>query len=72
MAQMPRVANIQCSRLKFQPGDRILVKSFHRLDADQQRRLKRSICKWAGCEVEVLIICTADMDIEIDRRVIQL
>jgi len=72
MAQMPRVANIQCSRLKFQPGDRILVRSFHRLDEDQQRHLRRSIQKWAGCEVEVLVICTTDMDIEIDRRAIQL
>jgi hypothetical protein len=68
MGVAPRIADVQCSRLTFQPGDRILVRSHHRLDRDQERRLRSSIVKWAGCEVEVLIFCLLDMDIEVEKR----
>ncbi len=67
MSIRPRLANIQCTRLKFEPGDRIIVKSPHRLDPDQVKKLKRSIQKWAGVEVEVLVYCTLDLDITIDK-----
>lgn len=67
MAVRPRIADVQCSRLKFQPGDRILVKSFHRMDIDQQRHLIKSIKRWAGCDVEVFVICTQDFDISIEQ-----
>lgn len=62
-----RIADVQCSRLQFEPGDRILVRSNHRMDNEQKRKLKRSIIKWAGCEVEVLIICLLDLDIKIEK-----
>ena len=68
MAVRPRIADVQCSRLQFQPGDRVLVKSTHRLGPDSQKKLRRSIQRWAGCEIEVLIICLLDMDLEIDKR----
>jgi hypothetical protein len=64
---LPRVANIDCSRIGFQPGDRVLVKCFHRLDSDQERKMRQTICRWAGCEVEVLIVCTQDMDLTIEH-----
>jgi hypothetical protein len=67
MALLPRIADVSCSKLLFQPGDRILVKSFHRLDIDQKKKLISSIKKWAGCDVEVLVICTTDFDITIDQ-----
>ncbi len=62
------IADVQCSRLQFEPGDRILVRSNYRLDNDAMRRLRKSIIKWAGCEVEVLIICLLDFDIEIEKK----
>jgi len=64
----PRIADVQCERLQFQPGDRILVRSHHRLSYDQEKKMRKSIQKWAGCEVEVLIICLLDMDIDIEKK----
>lgn len=67
MNQLPRIADVKCSRLQFQPGDRILVQSRHRLTKDELRKLRKSIQKWAGCEVEVLIYCPLDFDITIEK-----
>jgi len=63
----PRIADVQCSRLQFQPGDRILVRVHARLDKDQTRKLRKSITKWAGCEVEVLIYNAMEMDISVEQ-----
>lgn len=65
--QIPRIADVKCSRLKFEAGDRILVQSRHKLTYDEQKKLRRSIQKWAGCEVEVLIYCPLDYDITIEK-----
>ena len=59
------LADVQCSRLTFEPGDRIIVRTHQKLDRDQQRKLRRSIRRFAGCEVEVLIINLLEMDIEV-------
>ena len=67
MGKLPRIANITCSRLQFQPGDRVLVRSFHPLTYDEERRLRRSIIKWAGCEVEALIYCGSEMEITVEK-----
>jgi len=68
MPVKPRIADIQCTRLQFQPGDRILVRSHHRLDTDQIKKLKKSIKKWAGVEVEILVYCTLDLDIHVEQQ----
>lgn len=67
MTARPRIADVQCSRLKFEPGDRILVKSRHKLDPYQQKQIKKSIQKWAGTDIEVLIYCEMDLSIEIAK-----
>lgn len=67
MTQIPRIADVKCSRLQFQPGDRILVQAHHKLTKDELRKLRKSIQKWAGCEVEVLIYCPLDYDITIEK-----
>lgn len=72
MGKMPRIADVQCTRLKFEPGDRILVRTHHRMNSEQKKSICRGIQKWAGCEVEVLIVCLLDMDVEIDRKSIVL
>ncbi len=63
-----RIADVQCSRIKFEPGDRVLVKVHHKLTRNDQKKLERSIKAWAGKEVRVLIVDTTFMEIEIDRR----
>ena len=62
-----RIADVKCTRIAFQPGDRVLVKSWHRLDEEAKKKFTKAVKKWAGVEVEVLIICLKDMDLEIDR-----
>jgi len=65
----PRIADVQCSRLVFRPGDRILVRTTHPLNAEEKRKLRKSILKWAGCDVEVFIYSLLDMEIQIERRI---
>lgn len=62
-----RLADVQCSRMQFQPGDRILVRVFQQLDKEQLRRLQRSVERWAGNHVEVLIIDVTKMEISVER-----
>ena len=68
MVLRPRIANIDCSKIRFQPGDRLLVRSFHRLDKYDKEKLRKSIQKWAGEGVRILIICTQDLDISIEQQ----
>lgn len=65
----PRIANIQCSKLRFEPGDCLLVRSFHRLDKHDKEKLRKSIQKWTGEGVRIFIICTLDLDISIEKRI---
>ncbi len=68
MTLRPRIADVQCSRLRFQPGDRMLVRSHHRLTNDEKRKLRKSILKWAGEPIEIFIYCLLDYEIEIVKR----
>lgn len=63
----PRLADVQCSRVQFQPGDRILVRVYQQLSPEQHKRLQRTVEKWAGGVAEVLIINANQMEIQLDR-----
>lgn len=67
MTARPRIADVNCTRLRFEPGDRVIVRTRHRLDAEQQKRLRSGLCKWAGVEIEVLIVCELDYSVEIQK-----
>ena len=67
MAVTPRLADVQCTRMQFQPGDRILVKSRQRLDKEARKKLQRVVEKWAGDHVEVLVIDLTLLEIEVVR-----
>jgi hypothetical protein len=71
MNATPKIANVQLTRLKFEPGDRIVVRVYERLDKQQKRKLRRSVQKWAG-DVEVLLVDMRVFDIEVDgaRRIV--
>ncbi len=62
------LADVQCSRLQFLPGDRVLVKVYHTLDRDSRRKLEKSVKRWAGTDVEVLVYNATQMEITIDRK----
>jgi hypothetical protein len=64
----PRLAEVQCTKIQFDPGDRLLVKVQHELNAEQRKQLTRTIQKWAGAEVEVLIINVNRMQLEIQKK----
>jgi len=68
MNALPRLADIQCKKLRFQLGDRLLVRTTHRLELYEEKRLRQSIQKWAGCEIEVMIYCIKDMQIDVEQR----
>ena len=65
----PRLADVQCSRLKFEPGDRLLVRVHVNLSPKQKRSLRKSVEKWAGDCVEVLIYNELEMSIDVERPV---
>ncbi len=61
------LADVQCRRYKPQAGDRVLVRTYSRLDRDQKKKLRRTVQKWVGPDVEILIYCTLDMEISIEK-----
>lgn len=68
MSLQPRLADVRCSKIRFQPGDRLLVHTNYRLDEEAKNKLKKTIIKWAGCDLEILIYSILDMEIEVEQR----
>lgn len=64
----PRLADVQCSRFKFQPGDRLLVRVFETLTPAERKRLEKTIKSWTGPDVEILIIDPKRMELTLDRK----
>jgi hypothetical protein len=62
----PRIAEVQCSRLQFEPGDRIIVRVYQPLDKEAKRKLRKTVEKWGG-DVEVLIVDCTVFDVDIDK-----
>lgn len=62
-----RLADVQCTRLQFQPGDRVLVRVRQPLSGEQRRRLQKTVERWAGDCVEVLIVDTSAMEVFVER-----
>lgn len=61
--QRPRLADVQCSRMQFQPGDKVMVKVYDRLTKEEHRKTKKMVERWAGDGVEVLIVDTTRMEV---------
>ena len=68
MSQVPRLADVQCSRMSFENGDKILVKMRQPSTSKERDRIRRTIERWAGDLVEVLVVDLARMDLEIIKR----
>jgi len=56
MPATPRLADVHCIPMRFEPGDRILVKLKFMADKEAIRKVHRTVQKWAGDHVEVLVI----------------
>jgi len=74
MATKPRLADVHCTRIQFEPGDRLLVRVRQSLDLKAYKRLHKSIQRWAGDQVEILIIDPTRVELEVDqsRRIVEL
>ncbi len=62
-----RIAEVNCTKMHFDPGDRILVKLKQPIGVIEERKLRRTVEKWAGDGIEILIIDTTKMGIEFER-----
>lgn len=45
----------------------MIVRVYRRLEAEQAKRLKRSIQRWAGADVEILIYDATLMDVRVEK-----
>lgn len=65
--RLPHLADVRCTPMRFQPGDRILVKVYTNLSAEQERKLRRVVERWAGGICEVLIINANTTEIQVEH-----
>lgn len=63
----PRLLDVQCQRLEFQPGDRVIARVYHRLTRDEKRKIQKMVERWAGDHVEVLVIDSTMMEVYVDQ-----
>ena len=64
---MPSLAQVNCSRIQFQPGDRVLVRVYETMSKGRLDRLKSTVQRWAGPGVEVLIYNCTKMEVTIGQ-----
>ena len=65
MAAVPRIADVQLTRVKFEAGDRLMVKLRQPLDREAKKKLRRTIERWAGDHVEVILVDLHVFDLEV-------
>ena len=59
MNHLPTLADIEPRRIKFQPGDRVIVRVNCHYAANQAVKMHKAINKMAGCEIRTIIVdCT--------------
>jgi hypothetical protein len=68
MTAVPRLADVHCTRVKFEPGERLLVQLRQPLDSEAKKKLQRTVERWAGDHVEVLIVDPTIMEVSVERR----
>jgi hypothetical protein len=61
------LANVNCTRYQFMPGDRILVEMYRNFSGEEIKKFRRTIEKWAGCEVEVLFYNANEVKIRVEQ-----
>lgn len=72
MKALPRVANVDFSRLKIEAGDRVIVRYRCDLNREQRDKLRKAVSKWAGEEVRILLVDVQKMDVQVEKaRVIE-
>ncbi len=62
-----KLAHLQCQSIKFEPGDRVIVRVNHVLHRDQRQKLSRAVQQWAGRDVEVLVVELPLFDVTVEQ-----
>ena len=65
--KMPKIANIDLTRVKFSAGDRLIVRVCSDLTDKQRGRLLETVRRFAGCDVKILLVDTRVFDVEVER-----
>ena len=64
----PRIADVHCEKIQFEPGDRILVGLRAPMDRDAVEKLRKSLIKWAGVEIDILFVPEYLYSVKIDKN----
>lgn len=67
MAAAPRLADVHCERIQFSPGDRVLVNVYVPIDEETGKKLVKTVKRWAGEDVEVLVVDNTKMRVKIEK-----
>lgn len=67
MSRLPKIADVQLTRIRFEPGDRAIVRVHDDLDRDQKRRLLKAVQRCIGPDVEILLVDVRKFDIEVEK-----
>jgi len=67
VAILPRVANVDFSRLKIEAGDRVIVRYWCDMSSEEKGRLQKAVSKWAGEEVRVLLVDVRKIDVQVEK-----
>ena len=61
---------VNTRRVRFQPGDKLLVRPIHSdpIPAQAIKNIRQTIQKWAGPDVEVLVIDPYLVDLQVLRQ----
>ena len=62
-----RIAEIQTSAIRFLPGDKLIVRTQQKLGREQAEKLKRAITKWAGEDVDIIVL-SKEIDLTLQRH----
>ena len=52
------------SRVDLKAGDRVIVRTLQPIDPEAATKLRKSIERWAGCELRILIVDSTKMEID--------
>lgn len=50
------IGDVEFAKSPFQDGDRVIVRTFSIIDHHQVASIKRSVEKFAGCPIEVMVV----------------
>jgi len=64
----PRIADVHCEKIHFEPGDRLVVSLRAPMDRDAVEKLRKSLIKWAGVEIDILFVPEYLYSVKIDKN----